>query len=90
MTQHVVEIYFANPLHVAAERLRITIIGGFPSISLLKDSMSAREFEAYLDKVFSELGSGDHLILGVADTTSLLQTLRGSRTLRSVWRNLAP
>jgi hypothetical protein len=26
-------------------------------------------FEAYLDGFFSDLGSGDHLILGISDTT---------------------
>jgi hypothetical protein len=48
---------------------RVTIIGGIPSICLLKDSMSDREFDTYTDMLFSELGSGDHFILGVADTT---------------------
>jgi hypothetical protein len=31
--------------------------------------MSDRDFEAYLDEFFSRLGSGDHLILGISDTT---------------------
>lgn len=48
---------------------RITIMGGIPSICLLKNSMSDREFEAYLDSFFSDLCSGDHLILGISDTT---------------------
>jgi len=48
---------------------RITIVGGIPSICLLSESMSDYEFNAHVDKVFSELGSGDHLILGIADTT---------------------
>ena len=47
----------------------ITIMGGIPSVSLLKDSMSDHDFEAFLDKFFSELGTGDHLILGISDTT---------------------
>jgi len=48
---------------------RITIMGGIPSVILLKSSMSDREFEAYLDEFFENLGSGDHLILGISDTT---------------------
>ena len=48
---------------------RVTIMGGIPSVCLLRDSMSDREFEAYLDGFFSDLGSADHLILGISDTT---------------------
>jgi len=48
---------------------QITIMGGIPSVCLLKNSMSDNDFEAYLDRFFSELGSGDHLILGISDTT---------------------
>ena len=48
---------------------RITIMGGIPSTCLLKDCMSDRDFEAYLDSFFSDLGAGDHLILGISDTT---------------------
>lgn len=50
-------------------RSRITIMGGIPSVCLLKDSMPDDKFEAYLDSFFSDLGSGNHLILGVSDTT---------------------
>lgn len=48
---------------------RISIMGGIPSICLLKDSMSDRDFTAYLDDSLSGLGARDHLILGVSDTT---------------------
>jgi hypothetical protein len=48
---------------------RITIMGGIPSVCLLRESMPDRKFEAYIDKFFSDLGSGDHLILGISDTT---------------------
>ena len=48
---------------------RITIMGGIPSVCLLKDSMPDGKFEAYLDSFFSDLGAGDHLILGISDTT---------------------
>ena len=48
---------------------RINIMGGIPSICLLKDSMSDREFETYMEGYFADLGAGDHLILGISDTT---------------------
>ena len=50
-------------------RDRITIMGGIPSICLLRESMPDRDFEAYLDEFFAHLGSGDRLILGISDTT---------------------
>lgn len=48
---------------------RITIMGGIPSVALLKDSMPDADFDAFLDAFFSDLGAGDHLILGISDTT---------------------
>lgn len=48
---------------------RITIMGGIPSICLLRNTMSDRDFDAYLDDFFTNLGDGDHLILGISDTT---------------------
>lgn len=48
---------------------RITIMGGIPSVCLLRQSMSDRAFEAYLNDFFSNLDSGDRLILGISDTT---------------------
>jgi uroporphyrinogen-III decarboxylase len=48
---------------------RMTIMGGIPSVTLLKNSMSDRDFEAYLDNFFLEIGDGRHLILGISDTT---------------------
>lgn len=48
---------------------RITIMGGIPSVALVRDSMSDRQFESYLDDFFEQIGQGDHLILGVSDTT---------------------
>jgi len=50
-------------------RSRITIMGGIPSVCLLKASMPDNAFAAYLDDFFPQLGSSDHLILGVSDTT---------------------
>ncbi len=48
---------------------RITIMGGIPSVALLADSMSDRDFDAFLDHFFENIGRGDHLILGISDTT---------------------
>ena len=48
---------------------RISIMGGIPSVALLKMSMSDSVFEAFLDTFFAELDTGDHLILGISDTT---------------------
>jgi uroporphyrinogen-III decarboxylase len=48
---------------------RITIMGGIPSVALLKDCMNDRQFEQFLDEFFEQIGAGDHLILGVSDTT---------------------
>jgi len=48
---------------------RITIMGGIPSVALLPSSMSDREFERFLDEFFDHAGKGDHLILGISDTT---------------------
>lgn len=44
-----------------------TVWGGIPSVALLESSMDEAAFEVYLDQVFAEIGSGEHLIFGVAD-----------------------
>jgi len=48
---------------------RITIMGGIPSVALLSESMSERDFDAFVDGFFEDVGRGDHLILGISDTT---------------------
>lgn len=48
---------------------QITIMGGIPSVALLRDSMNDRQFEQFLDDFFEQIGAGDHLILGISDTT---------------------
>ena len=48
---------------------QITIMGGIPAVALLRSSMSDRDFDAFLDRFFGEIGAGDHLILGISDTT---------------------
>ncbi|MDA0746489.1 MAG: hypothetical protein O2954_08210 [bacterium] len=45
----------------------ITVWGGIPSVALLKESMDDNAFEAYMDDVFENLGSGERLIFGVSD-----------------------
>ena len=50
-------------------RSRITIMGGIPSICLLPDVVPDAQFDTFLEGFFSDLGSGDHLILGISDTT---------------------
>ena len=46
---------------------RTTVWGGIPSVALLQDQMDERAFESYLDDLFTGLGAGDRLILGVSD-----------------------
>lgn len=48
---------------------KITIWGGIPSICVLEESMSDKEFEIYLDMTLESIGSGDHMIFSIADTT---------------------
>ena len=47
---------------------RITIFGGVPSILLLEESTSEKDFDDYLDLLFRSISPGDHFIIGVADT----------------------
>ena len=46
------------------------VYGGIPCIVLEDESMSQRDFEAHLDKLFAELGTGERLILGVSDNVT--------------------
>lgn len=48
---------------------RITIMGGIPAVSLLKNSMTDGQFETFLDDFFEQIGRGERLILGISDTT---------------------
>ena len=48
---------------------KITIMGGIPSVALLRASMSDEEFIAFLDNFFDDLGAGRYQILGISDTT---------------------
>ena len=44
-----------------------TIWGGLPAIAFMNVAMDDAAFERHLDEVFSKLGSGERLILGVSD-----------------------
>jgi len=45
----------------------IAVWGGIPSVVLLDEAMDDAAFEAYLDALFTEMGDGHRLVLGVAD-----------------------
>lgn len=55
---------------------RITIMGGIPSVALLPHTVPEGEFHAFLDGLFQELGCGDHIILGISDSTPPQAELR--------------
>jgi hypothetical protein len=69
---------------------RVTIIGGIPSVCLLTDSMSDRDFEQYLDRLFAELGTADHLILGIADTAPPAADFERIRKIDEYARRFGP
>jgi hypothetical protein len=46
---------------------KTTVWGGIPSTSLLESSMGEGSFDVYLDEIFSELETGERVILGVSD-----------------------
>jgi len=48
---------------------KLTIFGGVPSVVLLEESMSDKEFENFMKNLFKEIAPGDRFILGVSDTT---------------------
>lgn len=48
---------------------KITIFGGVPSNLMLEESASEKEFEAYMEGLFSAVHPGSRFILGIADTT---------------------
>ncbi len=48
---------------------KVTIFGGVPSVILLEESMSDKDFEKFMKKLFQEIAPGDRFILGVSDTT---------------------
>ena len=44
-----------------------TVFGGIPCVVLMDSVTDQRDFEAYMDELFAELGTGSRLILGVSD-----------------------
>ena len=48
---------------------RVTIMGGIPSITLVESMLTDDEFDKFLNDFFGQIGKGDHLILGISDTT---------------------
>lgn len=60
---------------------RITIMGGIPSVTLVRESMTDLQFERYLDDFFTQIGRGDRLILGVSDTTPPAAEFRRLRAI---------
>ena len=48
---------------------KVTIFGGIPSVALLEESMSDKEFEKFMKNLFMEIAPGDRFILGISDTT---------------------
>lgn len=47
---------------------KITIWGGIPSTALLKENTSDAEFYQIVDDTMEAIGTGDHMIISVADT----------------------
>ena len=45
----------------------VTVFGGIPCVVLMDQVTDQAAFEAYMDELFSELGDGRRLILGVSD-----------------------
>jgi len=56
-------------------------MGGIPSVALLPDAMPDREFGRFLDRFFEDIGCGDHLILGISDTTPPAADFRRLRAI---------
>lgn len=46
-----------------------TIWGAVPSISLLDETMTDAEFYKYIDTLFEQIGTGERVIMAIADTT---------------------
>jgi hypothetical protein len=69
---------------------RITIMGGIPSVALLPESTGDAEFERFLDRFFADIGRGDHLILGISDTTPPAAPLERILRIRDRARAFGP
>jgi len=47
---------------------KVTIWGGIPSSVMLRETTTDRDFYAFMDELFSNIGDGKRLILSIADT----------------------
>ena len=45
----------------------IVVWGGLPALAFIEEMMTEKDFDAYLDRVFGDLGTGEGLIFGVSD-----------------------
>ncbi|MBR5381482.1 MAG: hypothetical protein IK136_02560 [Oscillospiraceae bacterium] len=68
----------------------VTIWGGVPSIAMLEETMSDKEFSAYIDDLFSQIGSGKHFIVSVADTLPPKAKFSRIEHLAAVCRSFGP
>ena len=59
-----------------------TVWGGIPSVALIREDMSDRVFEDFLNGTFGNLGAGDRLILGVSDNVPPDADLRRLETIK--------
>ena len=48
---------------------KLTLMGGIPSLLLLRESTTDGEFEAYLDHLFRAIAPGRRMVLTIADST---------------------
>ena len=69
---------------------RITIMGGIPSICLLKESMPDDRFETYIEDFFTDLDGGDHIILGISDTTPPAADFERIKRIGELTREFGP
>ena len=68
----------------------ISIMGGIPSIALIKQSMHDDQFETFLDNFFEQIGKGDRLLLGISDTTPAGRRFRATKTRGTPGRRVRP
>ena len=54
----------------------VAVYGGIPSVALLQASYDDASYAAYMDRLFAELGTGERLVLGVADMVPAEADLR--------------
>lgn len=60
---------FDLSLYLDTFKDKITIWGGIPSITVLEESMTDKQFRTYIDGVFEKIKANHRIILSIADTT---------------------